>query len=426
MHAPWLDSVKWQLSFSPQQRLTTSNQVRTYTARTDNIVQIRDFTEQFLEGDIQFTSSFDLGETSHTLIYGFDGDLTQSHYEGSTKTTRSDTGVTTNALNQGFAFPNTTTRRADIYLQDEIKLLDERLTVTPGARFSTYNLDPTMDASFPTDAAFKPQAVDAVNLTKKLGLIYKLDESYSVYASYGEGFKMPTAQQLFYTTLPGGSFQVIPNPNLKPESVRNVEAGLRGEFENGFFSVGGFYSKYTDFIATLQDAPGQANKYTSLNISDVDLWGIELAAEYEFYENIFLTGNLTYQKGLQVASPGAPQTAFDGATPLTAVIGLRYEIPENGLELEVVGTFASGPTERASATAFKPEGYAVFDAFAKWKPSENVEVNFGVQNIFDTRYFANTLTNYSTTANVDVANQNPLEMQVAPGRTFKIGTTVKF
>lgn len=425
VNADWLDTIKWQVSYAPQRRLTTSNQLRTYPARTEQRLEIRDFSEKFLEADVQLTSSFDLGETHHTLTYGFDGDLTTSRYEGSTAVTPSTTGKTTTTYNQGFAFPDTTTVRADLYLQDEIAMFDDRLTVTPGVRLSSYSLDPTEDESFPIIAGFEPQVIDEVNLTKKLGVIYKIDDAYSVYGSYGEGFKMPTAQQLFYTTSAG--FSVIPNPDLQPESVWSVEGGLRGEFENGFFSIGGFYADYTDFIATLQDAPGNPGKYTSLNISSVELWGIEMAAEYEFYENIFATANLTYTEGKQVATPGAEKTAFDGATPLTAVLGIRYELPEHGLELEVVGTFAAGVTERASKTAFKPDGYVVFDAFAKWEPTDNVEFNFGVQNIFDTRYFPNTLSGtYGETASVSVANQNPLEMQVAPGRTFKIGSKVKF
>ena len=50
----------------------------------------------------------------------------------------------------------------------------------------------------------------------------------------------------------------------------------------------------------------------------------------------------------------------------------------------------------------------------------------GILNIFDTRYFPNTLTNYNNTAGIDTANQNPLELQVAPGRTFKVGAKVTF
>jgi hemoglobin/transferrin/lactoferrin receptor protein len=101
-------------------------------------------------------------------------------------------------------------------------------------------------------------------------------------------------------------------------------------------------------------------------------------------------------------------------------------MPEHGLEFELIGTLAAGPTERADPAAIKPDGYALLDGYVTWKPTENVEVNFGVQNIFDTRYFPNTLTGYANSAISSVAGVNPLESQVGPGRTFKVGTTVRF
>jgi len=436
VHQPWLDNVKWQLSYSPQRRKTESTAYRAYSNRKQEVYQLRDYSEEFLEADLQLQSSFDLGPTSHTLTYGFDGDITQSNYDGVNKTWRSDTNTTVTAINQGFSFPRVKTIRADLFLQDEIKMFDDRLTVTPGARLATYSIDPTEDASYTLLTGTARNKVDSVKLLKKLGITYKLDDSYSVYASYGEGFKMPNAQQLFQSGSGIGNtgfVDFVANPNLQPESVRSYEAGIRGEFENGWFSVGGFYADYDNFIRGLQGVPGAAltpggepSLVWSDNVEKVQLWGIEIGAEYEFYENIFATANVTYQKGVQRTSSAAAQTAYDGATPLTAVIGVRYEIPEHSLELEVVGTFAAGPTERSNPDAFKPDGYAVFDAFARWNPTENVEINFGVQNIFDTRYFPNTLTGYANTASSAVGNVNPLELQTAPGRTFKIGTTVKF
>lgn len=426
--APWLDNVNWKFSYSPQSRKTESTAYRTYANRQQRVYQLRDYNETFYEADLQLESSFDVGATSHKLTYGFDGDLTKGNYEGVTDTYRSDTGVTTHLTNQGFSFPRVETMRADFYVQDEIKLLDGRLTLTPGVRLANYSIDPTGDASYPGLPGFRPAKVNSTELLKKFGAVFKLDDSYSVYASYGEGFKMPTSAQLFQSSSdpfsPGTN--IIPNPNLRPEAVKSYEAGIRGEFDKGWFSVGAFYSDYSDFILGLQPVPGPGTTVTSLNVSNVRLWGIEVGGEFEVYENLFATANLSYQRGVQKTVPGAPETAFDGAVPLTAVLGVRYEIPEHGLELELVGTFAAGPTERVDPNAFKPDGFAVFDAFATWKPTENVKVNFGVQNIFDTRYFPNTLAGYGKTTTNAVAGVNPLELQVAPGRTFKVGTTVSF
>ncbi|MGB3830717.1 MAG: TonB-dependent hemoglobin/transferrin/lactoferrin family receptor [Mesorhizobium sp.] len=428
--APWLDGIKWQVSYSPQRRDTTSTQLRVYPTRDQQNIQVRNYGENFLEADIQANSSFDLGGISHKLTYGFDGDLTDSSYTGYNVTNNLTAGTSTVANNQGFNFPEVTTRRADIYLQDEIKLLDGRLTLTPGLRLATYSIDPTGDTDYVPLPGFEPKKIDETRLIKRVGAIYELDDTYSLYAGYGEGFKMPTSQQLFVSSLSIGStgfVEVIPNPNLKPEFVRSYELGLRGELDRGYLSLTGFYADYKDFIRSLQPVPGPAERYTSDNVEQVKVWGIELGGEYEIYDDFILTAAVSYQKGRQRVSAGSAETPFDGAVPLTAVLGGRYLIPEWNLETELVATLAHGVTERSDPDAFKPGGYAVIDAYARWKPTRNVDIDFGIENIFDRRYFPNTISGtILNTVSSAVADANNPEMQVAPGRTFKLGATVRF
>ncbi len=426
--ADWLDSVTWNVSYSPQRRVMETNQDRKYALRDVHVYQIRDYGETFLEADVQLNSSFELLGMSHKLTYGFDGDLSQTRYEGTNVTDNLTLDTRDVAINQGFNFPQVDTQRADFYLQDEIELLDGRLTVTPGVRYATYSIDPTGDADYVPLPGFEPKVRESQTWIKSLGGIYKLDDTWSVYASYGEGFKMPTSQQLFVSVndIFSGN-KVIPNPDLRPESVASYEAGFRGEFEKGWLSVGGFYAHYTDFIRSLAPVPGEPpTTVTYDNLDSVELWGIEASAEYEVHENLFASASLTWSKGAQQTAAG--ETPFDNAVPLTLVAGLRYEMPDNGLEFEVIGTFASGVSERSNPDAFKPEGYAVFDAYAKYSPTENVELTAGVQNIFDVKYFPNTLSGSYTNvpSSGSVAGQDPLELQTAPGRTFKLGATVKF
>lgn len=433
--APWLDTVEWKISYSPQKREMFTEQLRNYSllspAELRQITQVRDYGETFLEGDVQMVSSFELGGTSHTLTYGFDGDIADTDYQGTNTTENLTLGtdpVTTKYA--GFNFPKVQTIRADVYVQDEIAMFDERLTVTPGLRLANYSIDPTVDADYVPLPGFTPERVETTKLIKKLGAIYKLDDTYSVYASYGEGFKMPTSQQTSISVKDAFSFpaiEIIPNPDLKPESVASYEAGFRGEFANGYFSIGGFYSKYDNFIRSLQPVPGETNKYRSDNVASVELWGIEASAEWQFADDFTAFGSLAWSEGVQQISSSSPETVFDGGVPLTVIAGLRYEIPDNGLEFEVIGTLAAGVDERSDPAAFKPEGYGLLDAYVKWKPTENIELTAGVQNIFDTRYFPNTLSGYNAVeSDPDVAAQNPLELQTGPGRTFKVGATIKF
>ena len=145
----WLDSIDWKLSWSPQTRDTTSVQLRNYLlytpAQLRELTKIRNYGEDFLEADVQMVSSFGLGESFHTLTYGFDGDISWSDYDGTDITDNQTTGVVTTTEGNGFNFPAVETVRADFYIQDEIKLLDDRLTLTPGVRLVNYSLDPTVD-----------------------------------------------------------------------------------------------------------------------------------------------------------------------------------------------------------------------------------------------------------------------------------------
>ncbi|KRB62046.1 hypothetical protein ASE04_19375 [Rhizobium sp. Root708] len=432
--ASWLDSINWKLSYSEQGRKTDSNQRRIYSNRYQLQNQYRDYSEDFLELDIQMQSSFDLGDSNHTLTYGFDGDRSKGDYAGINTSYNSLTNTTTTAINQGFSFPRVTTERADFYLQDEISLLDDRLTLTPGVRLAYYSIDPTGDASYPGLPGYRPGQQDNLELIKRAGAIYKLTDTYSVYASYGEGFKMPTSAQLFQSSDdPFSGSSIIPNPNLKPESVESYEIGFRGELDKGYFTVAAFYSDYKNFIRSLQpvtltnSAGVPVLGYTSDNVEDVHLWGLEFGGEYEIMTDTTLSGSVSWSRGRQQVSETAATTAFNGAMPVNAVIGLKHVLPDYNLQFEVFGNFAAGRTENAVATNFMPAGYAVFDTYAKWTPRENFELTAGIENIFNRRYFPSSVTEYGSVApSTATANVNPLELQTGPGRVFKIGATVKF
>lgn len=427
--ADWLDEVKWSLSYSPQKRDTLGDQIRNYNTQNppkrERYKTIRNYSENFLQGDVQLTSSLNLGQIQHNFIYGFAVDFSKTDYDGVNITTDLNNGSIRTEHGKGFSFPRVDTIRADIYLQDEIKLMDERLIIMPGLRLATYSIDPTQDKEHVPVTGFDPEKITKTRLIKRLGATYKLDNHYSVFGSYSEGFKMPTSSQLF-TASESPSFKIIPNPDLKPESVQSYEFGIRGGFDRGYFSLSGFYSDYDDFIQVWQDVPGTADTLTSYNYSSVKVWGIEFSGEYEIYNNLYAHGSLSYMRGDQRATPDADKKPYDGAVPLTTVLGLRYIIPDWNLETEFVGTFAKGPHRRANPDAYKPSGYAVFDAYAHWKPTKNIAINFGVENIFDKRYFPNTLTNYLVNPTNSVKNANPLELQTAAGRTFKLGATMRF
>jgi hemoglobin/transferrin/lactoferrin receptor protein len=311
-----------------------------------------------------------------------------------------------------------------------MSFLDGRLTITPGVRYSTYQLDPRPDPFYKTVTGKEPRTIEESNLSKKVGGIFKINEIYSVFGNYGEGFKMPTAEQL-YTSLPGTTFNLIPNPDLKPERVKSYEAGFRARYPEGFFSLSGFYADYTDFIQSFVSVPGSATDLTYQNLSKVRIWGIEIFGERKLTENWYLNFSASYQRGDQVASPGAMETPFN-VIPATFVGGVKYLDRSLGLQAELVGAFAADVERVAAANQFKPPGYVVFDTIWSYKPMKDVTLRFAVNNILDQRYFkfpfatTYTLVPSPATGTSSPAFSNPLELQTQPGRTFRVGATVEF
>lgn len=423
----FLDSLRWQASFSPQERTFVTNNLQTLANGQQRFTRgLHDYSEQFSQLDIQAKSSFALGPTFHRLTYGFQGDITRTDYKRRDDVRNLVTGVASTTIAGGFNFANATTTRADIFLQDEIELLSGRWTITPGIRYATYNIDPRMGPGYVIVPGKEPRELDSRRLIPQIGTIFKLNETYSLYARYAEGFKMPTAEQL-YTSLPSTTFNLIPNPDLRPESVRSYEAGLRGRFADGWFSVGVFHARYKDFIQSFYEIPGTID-LTYHNVSQVKISGIEASAEWRFHERWLANLSLSYQYGQQRVEAGSAQTPFD-VNPFKAVTAVKYLMPEYGLEAEVIGTFAGGATRASTPKIFKPGGYSVFDAYLNWKPTSFITVRGGVENIFDKRYFANLVggTTYEKVPSpASTAASNPLELQTAPGRTFKLAATVEF
>ncbi len=425
----FLDTVKWNLSYSPQRRALDSTRYQRLASGQNRETNARvNFQEKFLQGDIQFNSHFQLGPTQHFLTYGFQGDHTTTDYSSRSRTTNLATGVTTRTDGGGFNFANATTTRADLYLQDEIKMWGDRLTITPGVRWANYRIEPRTLASYVVVPGAAPRNIRSSRLIPQVGGLFKLDDHFSIYARYAEGFKMPTAQQL-YVSLPSTTFVLIPNPDLKPESVKSYEAGLRGRFAQGWFSIGAFHAQYKDFIAELQSLGFRADgveKIGSINLSSVKLSGVEAATEVRIAENWLVNAALSYQYGEQIATPGAAKTPFNAALPFNGVFGVKWFKPDWNFDAELISRFSASMTRVTPSTNFKPPGYVVFDGFVNWKPWSNVTLRGGVMNILDKRYFQAGAASYATTAAANVATVNPIELQTAPGRTFKASLTVDF
>ena len=420
----FIDQIKTMFSYSPQERyLKSYRQQKDKRQNPINTYTTNDYKEKFWQLDLQLNSNVDFFNITHDLTYGFQGDITRSYYRNeSTKN-----GVKT--IGGGFNFANAKTQRADIYLQDEFHFISENLKIKPGLRYATYKIKPNTDSHYAVVKGKEPRDLSSHRLIPQLGILYNITDQYSAYARYAEGFKMPTAQQL-YTSLPSVTMNLIPNPKLKPEKVKSYETGIRGDFSEGWFSVGLFKADYSNYIKNfIRVGP---KDYTYKNLSNVNLWGIETSGEWHFAPNWTLNASSSYQYGKKQDSPGDKRTYFNEAMPLQGNIGLKWNVPDFNFDTEVVGTFSKAVShvskdKSSSDEIFKPSGYAIYDAYLNWHPSKNITIRGSVLNIFDRRYFKWPMfSSYYKNAQNNVKVTNPIELQTAPGRTFAVSAVINF
>ena len=424
----FLDSVDWQFTYHPQdldrngvrKQMLANGQV---TVREDSLL----YSEEFFEGQGQFKSSFDIGGITNDLTYGFYASHQSTDYERKDVLHNLTLGTTTTTIAGGFNFANAVTTRIDGYLQNNIGLFDDRLNIIPGVRYATYNINPDPGPGYVSIAGKEPRTIDEHDVAAKVGITYQIDDNYSLYGQYGEGFKMPTAEQLFTSLPAGGGTNLVPNPNLKPEEVKNYEIGVRGEFDTGFFSVNGFYSDYKNFIQNFVRI--NATDITYANMSKVEIWGIEGSGAWQFHPNWEINSAMSWQIGNSVAAPGDDKLPFNGAEPFKIVTGLRYLNDDLGFDAELIGTYQMGMTRLNDAPAddFAPDDYFVLDANLAYRPIENLTLRASVLNILDQRYFLPSASNFDDSpASPAVAATNPLELQTQAGRTFRVGLSVSF
>lgn len=380
-------------------------------------------TEDFFELDIQGLRRFTLGGAEHELTFGFDGDHTVTDYQRVSRVVNLTTGSDVTTRAGGFNFANATTRRADLYLQDRITWGDGRFELTPGLRYATYLIDPRPDADYVVVPGSAPERRQDQALLGSLGARWRVSQSWTLWGNIGQGFKMPTAEQL-YTSLDGNGFDLIPAPNLRPEFVTSVEIGARGEWARGYVSVSAYRARYRDFIQSFYNPPG-TDDYTYRNIEEREVWGVELAGDYQLSPALTLTGSLAWQRGRQRSDPGAAETAAN-LRPLSGVVGLSWEVPNSRLTLDAYSRFAGGVSETASADGFRPSGYALLDLYARYALTEDASITFGVTNLFDTSYYEDSAIGATTNPSLAMARQNPLDLRLGAGRVFTLALEARF
>ncbi|MDH6100661.1 TonB-dependent hemoglobin/transferrin/lactoferrin family receptor [Anabaenopsis sp. FSS-46] len=431
----FLQSARSQMYYQTA-KTTEDVETRTVNRANQNLRRILEtgFNQDIIGGDVQFTSKFLTGDVSHRLVYGFDlFNTSTSRPRDSTlfnETLGTSTKTVSSELFPNKTFPDTDTLRGGIYIQNEIEFADGRITLIPGVRYDYYQLRPqTDDVAFSNinTQNYEVKGFSASAISPKLGLIAKITPEISLYGQYARGFRSPPYDNanIAFTNFAFG-YTILPNADLKPETVDSYELGIRANYPQSSFGLTGFYNRYNNFIdanVELSDplviSGRPLRQFQSQNIKGAKISGLEARGEYRFTRSpggLSVFGTLAYAVGdnLETDQP------LDSIDPLKGIIGFRYRSPEEIWGAELTTTLVAAQDRVSNEDFFKPEGYTTVDVRGFYQFNPNTILNLGIFNLLNQRYIE-----WSDVRGVN-SDDRLLDLYTRPGINFAATLSVRF
>ena len=354
-------------------------------------IRINRFDNRVYGGTLQLESRTATGPLTHLFAYG--ADYSHTRQTGVRDGTVPPAGETYPTR----AFPTTDYALIGVFAQDEIAIGDGLLTLFPAIRYDHYRLDPQADPLFTT---FSPRKQSGSKWTPRIGAVAKLVEGVRLFANYGQGFKPPEPNQInngFANLV--ANYRSIPNPDLKPETSRSIEGGVRLSGAHWSLSGTAYSSRFRDFIDQVQvsGAFTAANPavYQYINRGRVTIEGLEARGELRSAPGIGIRAAASYAKGTMRTAGVAGTQPLDSIEPVKLVAGLFYQPDGGPFRAEVAATHSAGKRRSdtnnscntATTACFTPDGFWVFDATASLRVMEGATVRAGIFNITDRKYF---------------------------------------
>lgn len=285
--------------------------------------------------------------------------------------------------------------------------LAKKFVLNAGMRYSNYLIKATFDTTyFPFPFTDTRMSNDAFN--GSFGLVFAANNSCQIYANASSGYRAPNIDDMgkVFESTPG--YLVVPNPDLKPETVYNVELGAVKTFGN-FLRV-----DFAAYYTWLEDAMVRKNyefngqktiKYygnSSIvqaiqNVTKIYVYGTQAGFEF-MYKGLGLKSTFSYQKGEEQSPDSLIYYPLRHAAPWFGSTHLSYQRKKIKLDFY---SFYNGRmnytdlalTERV-ATSYAKDSLG-FNYCASWYTlnfkaaffvNEYVMISAGIENIMDILY----------------------------------------
>jgi len=223
-------------------------------------------------------------------------------------------------------------------------------------------------------------------------LEYELLEKSRLNFSLGQSSRSPSISERYLYLLPVGidRYDYLGNPDLTPEKNLQPEIGFNTDFKKGYFKITTFYSMLTDYISAKLNSSvtprsmGVLGVKKYFNIPKATKYGGELEIGIQPMKNILLKGGVHYTIGENKSN----KEPLPQMPPLETTVSMRYNAAKDRFWGEFSGRFVTQQdriSKEFGETA--TPGFSVFNLVAGVKLAKYLDIQFGVNNIFDITYY---------------------------------------
>ncbi len=278
-----------------------------------------------------------------------------------------------------------------IFLMDDIALMDGKLIITPGLRYTAFDGNPG-----PAGRAEGIPAFSANGLAPSLKVTYNMPGRSLFYISVARALRMPTPPEYYWHYSPDAGVYTGSLPFSEEDGIM-VQGGWKGIFPTGTkVEFSPYYYDIKNYIAF------DLINFVSYNIDRARIYGFELAVDQKLGTYFTLFANYSLQRSSTKGDPfvanfvapvdrgfdeipGLPEQKFNA--------GLQYKGSRN----EKVALYVSGVSSQqviynnnrlydTNLRVRTQRAYVTADIEASYPVIKHLELTGFVRNIFDADY----------------------------------------
>lgn len=348
------------------------------------------------------------------------------------------------------------TSKLALYVRDDLSfdLAGRKAVLTPGLRADYRKDAPTNLQGYAIGvpgASKEVRKQSDTYFTPSLSLSVDLLPQMTAYATVTRGTRLPTAAERTGTydsisyTGTGKGYAVLGNANLRKETSKAYELGLKGDVARGLSMHASVYqTQYKDMIEYVMQDDDPVNYPTITqglfrpeNIGNARTWGAELTLRAELgawapamqgYHVGLATGvakgrsfnTLSGDSGDLASVAPAKSALTVGYDHVGELFGLALTAAHAG-EKQAANDLLMGTT----APRFTVPSYTVVDLSTYWNVHRNAKIVVGVYNLTDRKYWDYAAAR-SLAAGTTAANRAEIERYAKPGRNVAASLSVNF